>query len=70
MEDEKHLVIICKEFDSARKKMLDKLKGIFVNFNDYSNDEKFIFIMESSDYEVFSVLGDYLLHVEKARGKF
>ena len=70
MEDEQHLILNCTEFDSLRKKMLDKLTEIFVNFNTYTDEEKFIFIMKVTDYEMFSVLGDFLSQVEKARGRF
>ena len=68
IEDELHIIIKCNHFSHVRKKLYEKLNEIFPDFDKYNDQDKFIFLMKCSDYELALAITKFLRNVEKIRG--
>ena len=69
LEDEFHFVIGCKKFKEPRQKMLNSIQEIFGDFHIYSEWEKFLFIMNSLDYEVIRNFSVFIKAAIDIRGQ-
>ena len=71
IDNEIHFVVQCKKFDEPRIKMFTKLKNIFVDFKDFDENEKFLFIMTCDDTELYSYHSKRIHHeLSKNMGAF
>ena len=68
IEDEFHYVMVCEKFSTPRKKLLQEMSEIFVNFESLSPEEKFIFLMKCEDFETVSLVLNYMNETVAIRG--
>ena len=69
VEDEKHVIMSCKNYDVSRIKMFEDISDIFPDFTLKDIEEKFIFIMSVKDIELYNITTRYLNDVAKKRGR-
>ena len=67
IEDEFHLLIRCKNYDEDRRKYFEKLKKEYKNFEQISDENKFIWLMSSEDKLVLMSLYKLLFDIYKKR---
>ena len=68
VEDEKHVIMTCPNYENDRKKLLYHLNEAFPLFEQLDEQNKFIFIMQCHDWEATHALSEMLLAVQKGRG--
>jgi hypothetical protein len=68
LEDEKHVVMICPKYACQRKIMISCINEAFVGFEAKNIHDQFRFIMQCTDWEVFRVFSDMLVHISTLRG--
>ena len=56
VEDEFHLLMICKEYQTERIEFCRNINQVIVPFESFSSQEKFIFLMSTNDTEVLMLL--------------
>ena len=69
LEDEFHFVLGCAKFKEPRQKMLNSLQEIFGDLHMYSDWEKFLFIMNSLDYDVIRKFSVFMKAAIDIRGQ-
>ena len=65
-EDEFHVVIACPKYSSFRDDLFQKLNKYF---NEYGDEEKFIWIMSNEDIDQMKGLGTFITKLLKSRTK-
>ena len=68
LEDEIHFLINCQLFCSPRLILFQSLEDIFVDFNKYSDLDKFKIIMSSQDTDLISKLALFIKSCIQIRG--
>ena len=69
IEDEYHFIMICAKFETPRKKLLDTLKEIFADFDSYSAQDMFGFIMNLKDPELIKAFERFITDCIAVRDK-
>ena len=68
IEDEIHLMLYCKIYDSERNIMFKEITDIFPAFTTLGDQEKFIFLMNLDDTEKIKIVETYFSKILKKRG--
>ena len=55
-----HFIVVCTLYKSERQQLFDNVCGIYPNFNDMSDMEKFILLFKSKDANILTWLGGYI----------
>ena len=50
IEDEKHFILYCKNYENRRKLLFQNLSEIFPHFINMDNERKFIFLLSMQEY--------------------
>ena len=61
-------MLVCGKFSTPRKRLLEEMSEIFVNFENLSPEEKFIFLMKGEDFETVSLMANYMNETIVIRG--
>ncbi len=69
VEDEKHVVMYCKNYADDRRILFKLLDDIFPNMCQLSGDEQFNFIMKCEDAELFKMFVIFLEKIALKRGE-
>ena len=70
IEDEKHVLMSCQNYSTIRRETFESLNNIFPGLPEVHvcEAEKFIFLIQCKDYELFSHVVVMLEGIEKIRG--
>ena len=68
-EDEFHVVIACPKYSSFRDDLFQKCKILNKYFNEYGDEEKFIWIMSNEDIDQMNCLDTFITKSLKSRTK-
>ncbi len=69
VEDEKHVVMYCKNYTDDRRILFKLLDDIFPNLCQISDDEQFNFIMKCEDPELFKMFVIFIEKITLKRGE-
>ena len=56
VEDEFHILMICKEYQAERIEFCRRINQVIVPFESFASQEQFIFPMSTNDTEVLMLL--------------
>ena len=69
LEDEKHFLITCELYNRERTKFFDKLRNIHPEFDQLTEQDKFLFLMTTVDQQTLAWLGQFVYTAFKIRNK-
>ena len=67
VEDEQHFITKCLLYKKERLILFEKVKTIYASFPNFTEQEKFIFLLSSSDCKVLSWTGKFIYNSMHAR---
>ena len=58
--DEFHYILACPKFSKPRQKLINSLNDTFVEFINFNEEEKFLFIMGCRDLEIIYAVESFM----------
>ena len=69
IEDELHFVCQCMINNDARECMYDKINRVYGDFNNLSEEDKFLFLMSNDDVRILNWFGKFIYHSFQIRDR-